>query len=59
MGFFDQGESFTKAMDILETKFGLFEYISDKSIMMIEDEKQTAMINWDVEEAEKIFENYL
>jgi len=59
MGFFDQGESFTKAMDILDTKLGLFEYISDKTIMMIEDEKQTAMVNWDVDETEKIFSNYL
>jgi hypothetical protein len=59
MGFFDQGESFTKAMDILDSKFGLFEFISDKSIMMIEDEKQSAMTNWDVDETERIFTNYL
>ena len=26
---------------------------------MIEDEKQTAMVNWNLEEAEKIFEDYL
>ena len=59
MGFFDQGKSFTKAMNILDTKFGLFEWISEKTIMMIEDEKQSAMVNWDVDEVERIFEDYL
>lgn len=28
LGFFDEGESFTKAMDILDSKFGIFEFIS-------------------------------
>lgn len=57
-GFFDEGESFYKGLEILKDE-GLYDVISDKTIDMIDTEVDTLMKKHNFAEGQKILIDYL
>ena len=51
MGFFDQGKSFNKAFIMLDNDYHQREWLSDETLDMIQDERDTYMVNWDFKSA--------
>lgn len=47
MGFFDEGKSFDEAFALLDKDYHQTEWLSEETLQMIQDERDTYMVYWD------------
>lgn len=58
-GLFTDGRTFVDILDKLDVKFHIFQWVSKSTIMMIEEERQIMIENWNFDKGADVFDSYL